>query len=64
MKTIKRPVSATHAIIALYQEPGVLRLMKRSWKLLMFTGDEADFKETAHAGAVACCIVIWSNFTP
>jgi hypothetical protein len=27
----------------------------------MFTGDEADFKETAHAGAVACSIVIWSN---
>jgi hypothetical protein len=27
----------------------------------MFTYDEVYFQETAHAGAVACCIVIWSN---
>jgi len=61
IKTIRRPVSATHEIIALYQEAGVLLLMKRSWKLRMFTGDEDYFQETAHAGAVACCIAIWSN---
>jgi len=54
-------VSLTHEIIALYQEAAVLRLIKRSWKLLMFTGDEDYFQETAQAGAVACCIVIWSN---
>jgi len=57
----RRPGSVTHEIIALYQEAGVLRLIKRSWKPLMFTGDEVYFQETAHIGALACCIVIWSN---
>jgi hypothetical protein len=38
METIGKPVSVTREIIAFYQEAAVLRLIKRSWKLLMIIG--------------------------